>query len=159
MQTNGGPEDGIGSDPESKHKGPCPLAVQVNYYAQDPGSESSGTERVWVPLPPATDFCLWRYVHWLSPLGFTARPLLLSCVAKFGLQLPHAEIIICDSSAIEYQGWLRRVLEIARVNNLKMNKAKCQLQTMKIRSLGEKLTSNRILPNGPETHRLTIFCA
>lgn len=55
-------------------------------------------------------------------------------------------IIICGWNSAEQQEQLKKVLHLARSNNLKLNKDRSQFQTTEKKYLGNQMTSKGILP-------------
>ena len=57
------------------------------------------------------------------------------------------DILVYGKSREEHDARLRQVLELARANNIKLNKAKCKIAQTEIHYLGRELSREGIQPD------------
>ncbi|CAH2219481.1 Hypothetical predicted protein, partial [Pelobates cultripes] len=65
------------------------------------------------------------------------------------------DILIWGKTKQEHDERLRMVLDIARENNLKLNKTKCQFGKTSIQCLGEQLTGDGVLSDMKKIKAIT----
>ena len=98
-----------------------------------------------------TPFERYRYLR--LPFGISSAPELYHRVVHemfegiANIDTSMDDIIVWGKTRDEHDVALRRVLEKARMNNLKLNKDKCQFGVTEVTFLGDRLTQNGVQPD------------